>query len=161
MPVCKRLVHRLAGDDARRLHLEPADLCARDGALAVDRLTQGVDDAADQRVADGDREDAAGVLRGVTLFDLVGLAEHHGADGALVEVQREAERATLELEELVDRGVRQTRDACDAVTDLEDAPDLVLGQGRRERADVLAQRGCDLVGIDGQLSHVRCSRKLQ
>ena len=49
-------------------------------------------------------------------------------------------------------------DAGDAVADLEDAPDLVLRQRRRERADVLAQRGCDLVGVDGQLSHVRAPK---
>ena len=63
-------------------------------------------------------------LTGVALLDVVGLAEHDRADRVLVEVQREAERAALELEQLVDRGVGQARDAGDAVADLEDATDL-------------------------------------
>ena len=41
----------------------------------------------------------------------------------LVEVQREADGAVLELEQLVDRAVGQAGDAGDAVADLGDAPD--------------------------------------
>ena len=65
-------------------------------------------------------------LTALTLLDLVGLAEDDRADRLLVEVQREAERAALELEQLVDRGVGQAGDAGDAVADLEDAADLGL-----------------------------------
>ena len=43
--------------------------CADDGALAVDRLAEGVDDPAEQGVADGHREDAAGGLDGGALLD--------------------------------------------------------------------------------------------
>ncbi len=49
------------------------------------------------------------------------LTEDHGTD-RLFEVQREAERAVLELEQFVDGRVGQTRDTGDAVADLEDAP---------------------------------------
>jgi hypothetical protein len=51
---------------------------------------------------------SAGGLDGLALFDL-GLAEDHGADGLLVEVQREADGAVLELEELVDGAVGEAR----------------------------------------------------
>ena len=54
----QRLVHGLAAGDAGRLHLEAALVVLRDRALAVDRRTERVHDAAEQRVADGDREDA-------------------------------------------------------------------------------------------------------
>ena len=46
-----RLVHRLARDDAGRLHLDAAALGGCDRALAVDRVAQPVDHAAEQRVA--------------------------------------------------------------------------------------------------------------
>ena len=60
----------------------------------------------------------------LALFDVADLAEDHGADRLLVEVEREAQGAVFELEQLVDRGVGQARDAGDAVADLEDATDL-------------------------------------
>ena len=87
-------------------------------------------------------------LTGVAFLDLVGLAEDHRTDRVLVEVQREAERAALELEQLVDRGLGQPGDAGDAVADLEHPADARRVERRRERLDVLAQRGRDLVGVD-------------
>jgi hypothetical protein len=75
-------------------------------ALAVDRLAQRVDHAAEEAVADGHREDLAGGLDGLALFDVVDLTEDHGADRVLVEVEREAQVPVLELEQLVDRGSR-------------------------------------------------------
>ena len=60
----------------------------------------------------------------LALLDVVDVAEHHGADGLLVEVQGQADGAGLELEQLVDRGVGKSRDPGDAVTDLDDPSDL-------------------------------------
>src|SRR5690606_27701439 len=103
--------------------------------------------------ADGYREDAAGRLDRLALFDGVDVAEHDGADRALVEVEGEADRAILELEELVDAGVGQARDAGDAVPHFGDAADgpgfergLVAGQ-------VLRERRSDVGGGEGEFSH--------
>ena len=126
-------MHRLAADDARRLDLHAALRVGCDRALAVDRLTERVHDAADERVADGHREDAAGGLDRLALLDVVALAEDHRTDGLLVEVQRETEQAALELEQLVDRGVGQAGDAGDAVAHLEDPAELLLRQRRARR----------------------------
>ena len=93
----------------------------------------------------------------MALFDLVGLAEHDGADRVLVEVQRQPERAAFELQQLVDRRLRQPRHPRDPVTDLEDTPDPRLLERGAETADVLPQRLGDLVGVDGQLSHYKRS----
>ena len=124
------------------------------GALAVDRDTERVHHAAEQRVADRDREDAAGRADELAFLDLVGLAEHHRADVVLFEVQRETERAALELEQLVDRGVGQPRDARDAVADLQHATDL-LGLDRRvEALDVLAQDRRDVGRVDGEFGQL-------
>ena len=100
------------------------------GPLPSMRLAERVDHPAEQRVADRDRQDPAGRLDDLLLFEAVDLAEHDRADRVLVEVQREAERAVLELEQLVDRGAGQARHAGDAVADLDDAADL-LGADRR------------------------------
>ncbi len=127
---------------------------ARDGALAVDRLSERVDDASDQRIAHRHREDAAGRLDSVTFLDLLGPAEHDGADRVLVEVQRKAEHAAVELEQLVHRGLGQSGDARDPVTDLEDAADVGLLERRLERRDVLRQHRGDLLRVDRKFRHV-------
>ena len=93
-------------------------------------------------------------LTGLALLDVVGVAEHDGADRLLVEVQREAERAVLELEQLVDRGVGQARDAGDAVADLEHAADLVRARASGSKPSrFLLQRRGDVVGVDREFSH--------
>ena len=59
-----RLVDRLARDDARRLDLDAAALVGDDRALAVDRVAERVDDAAEQALADRNVDDGAGALDG-------------------------------------------------------------------------------------------------
>ena len=121
----QRLVHRLAADDAGRLDLEAAEL----GPAAIGPLPSiGAPSAFTTRPSSasptGTERMRPVALTELAFLDLVGLAEHHRADRFLVEVQREAERAALELEQLVDRGVGQAGDARDAVADLEHAADL-------------------------------------
>ena len=55
----QRLLHRLPIDDAGREPLDRRELLRRDRALAVDRLAERVDHAAEQLVADRHRDDAA------------------------------------------------------------------------------------------------------
>ena len=111
-----------------------------DLALAVERVAERVDDAAEEAVADRDREDLAGTADRLALLDAAELTEHDGADLADVEVQREAERAVLELQQLVGHGGGQALDARDAVAGLGDVPDL------------LARGGVRLVGRDEALA---------
>jgi hypothetical protein len=127
---------------------------AGDGAAAVDRLAEGVDDATEHRVADGDLEDATGRPHRLALFDVADLAEDDGADRLLVEVQRQAIGAALELEQLVDAGGREARHAGDAVADLDHTADGGdLGAGR-EALEALAQRGGDVLGLERELCHL-------
>ena len=53
-------------------------------------------------------------------------AEHDDADAALLEVQRHAERAVLEAEQLVGLAFIQPVHLGDAVADLNDVADLIL-----------------------------------
>src|SRR5581483_1320374 len=84
-----------------------------------------------QRLADGDAGDTAGSADRLALLDERPVAEQGGADVVLLEVEREAGDAVLELEHLHRDGVLEPVDAGDAVADLEDGPDLgELGLGR-------------------------------
>ena len=106
MPVCSGSFTGWRLDDARGLHLHAAGLGGGDGALAVERLAQGVDHPAEEGVADRHREDATGGLDHLLLLEAVDLAQDDGTDGLLVEVEGQAQRAVLELEDLVHRGTR-------------------------------------------------------
>ena len=101
-----------------------ANCFVHDRALAVDRLAERVDDAAEQLVADRHRDDAAGALDRVAFLDLLELAEQHRADALLFEVQRDAEHAVRELEHLAGHRVLDAVHARDAVADRDDAADF-------------------------------------
>ena len=86
----QRLLHRLPVDDAGRQAFERIELRGVDRALAVDRLAERVHHAADHRLADRDRHDAAGALHLVAFFDLPVVAQQHRADLIFFQVQRDA-----------------------------------------------------------------------
>ena len=113
-----RLVHRLARNDAGRLDVHAAAFGdALIGALAVDRIAQRVDDAAEQALADRHVDDGAGALDGVAFLDGAVVAEDHDADIVAFEVQRHALDAAGELDHLAGLDVVEAVDAGDAVAD--------------------------------------------
>ena len=149
----QRLAHRLASNDAGCLDLEAAGLGGGDGALAVDRLAHSVDHSTQEGVADPDRQDATGRLDQLLFLESGVLTEDHRTDGLLVEVEGQALGAVGELEDLVDRAAGQAGDAGDAVTDFDNAADLLGPDLGCVVVDVLLEGSGDLVGVDGQLSH--------
>src|SRR5690606_31632264 len=82
------------------------------------------------------------------------VTEDDDADLAHVEVEREAERAVLELEQLVGHGRGEALDVRDAVTGVGDDADL-LGAGRAGRVvgHELLQRVPNLIGTNRELRH--------
>jgi hypothetical protein len=148
------LAHRLAHHHAGRLDLQGAALVGLDVAEAVDRRAEGVDHPAHEGVAHRDREDLTGTADRLALLDLVEVTEDDDADLAGVEVQRDAEGAVLELQQLVRHRGRQAGDAGDAVGALGDRADLLLAGGLGlEVLDVLRQRVADLLRTDRELRH--------
>ena len=123
-PGLERLLHRLALDHARRLPLERARLGRLDRALAVERIAERVDDAAEQPLADRDARHLAGAADGLALPDLLPVAEERDADVVLLEVEREADDVVLELEHLEGDRVLEAVDARDSVAELEHRADL-------------------------------------
>jgi len=142
----ERLFDRLALEDARRLDFHAALVGALDGALAVDRETEGVDDAAHERLADGDVEDAAGALDFGPFLDAGRVAEDGGADVVGFEVEDEAHQAARELKKLAGHGPFEAVDAGDTVADREDRPGLVGEGGLLVVLDLLLDDLGDLFG---------------
>ena len=119
-----------------------------DRPLAVDRIAERVDDAAEQALADRHVDDGAGALDGLAFLDLAVIAEDHDADIVGFEVERHAAHAVLELDHLAGLHVVEAVDARDAVADrkhLADLRDLGL---LAEILDLLLEDRGDFCGAD-------------
>ena len=68
--------------------------------------------------------DLSGAPHGLALLDVLPLAEERGADVVLLEVEGEADDAVLELEHFQGDRVLEAVGTGDAVTHLQDGPDL-------------------------------------
>src|ERR1700730_3690133 len=112
-----RFVDRFARNDTGRLDVDAHPLVGLDRALAVDRITERIDDAAKQALADGGVDDGAGALDGLAFLDLAVGAEDHDADVVGFEVQRHAAGAVLELNHLAGLDVVEAVNAGNAVAD--------------------------------------------
>ena len=119
-----------------------------DRALAVDRVAEPVDHAAEQALADRHVDDGAGALDGVAFLDRAVLAEDHDADIVALEVQRHALDAAGELDHLAGLDAVEAVDAGDAVTDGEDLADFGDFGFGAEVGDLLLEDGRDFGGAD-------------
>ena len=128
---------------------------ACDRTLAVDRLAERVDDAADHLVADRHRDDAARPLDGVAFLDVRRVAEQHGADALLFEVQRDAEQPVRELEHLAGHRALDAVNARDAVADRHDRAHFGDVHINGVVADVVADDLGDFFGLDLHSSSIR------
>ena len=101
-----------------------ARLADVDRALAVDRIAERVDDAAEQLLADRHVDDRAGALDRLAFLDLAVGAENDDADIVALEIERHAARAVLELDHLAGLDLVETVGARDAVADAQHLTDL-------------------------------------
>ena len=110
-----RLRHRLAPDHAGGDLFDLVGDLGIDRALAVDRLAQRIDHAAEQLGADRYLENAAGTLDGIAFGNVLVVTQDHGADRVALQVQGEAEGVAGELQHFTLHHVGQAMDAADAV----------------------------------------------
>src|ERR1019366_4638172 len=143
-----RLVHGLARDDAGRLDVDAAALLGGDRALAVDRIAERVDHAAEQSLADRHVHDRAGALDRLAFLDLAVVAENHDAHIVGLEIERHAARAVLELDHLAGLHVVEAEDAGDAVADRQHLADLGDLGVLDEILDLILEDGGEFSGPD-------------
>ena len=112
-----RLVHTLAGNDTGGDFLHGIISSGLHGALAVQRVAEGIHHAAQQTGADGHLQQAARGLAGVAFLQVGSAADEHGAHLVFLQVHGQAHHAAGELNHLIEHGVAQAFDARDAVAD--------------------------------------------
>ena len=135
------LVDRLARYHARSLAFDRAALGRFDRAKPVDRLAEGVDRAADQRLTDRNVSRASGAGNGRAFMQAVLAAEQHYAHAVAFEVEHNAAHAGVELHQFaVDRAVQSVYGG-DAVADLDNRTGLVAARSAVILFDLLAENG--------------------
>ena len=120
----QRLVYGLTTGNARGDHFQGAAMWRFNRTFPVQGLAQGVNHAADQRIADRHGQQLAGPLDLITLFDFQILAENNHADRRLFKVENLPETAGLELNQLTSHGITQAVNASDAVAHFEHFADV-------------------------------------
>jgi hypothetical protein len=149
-----RLLHRLTIDDAGGDALDRLSLIGLDGALAVDRPSQGIDHPPDERLAGGHGHDPPRAPDLVAFLDLVRLAQEHRADRVLLQVQRHAEDVVGQLQHLEVGAPVEAVNARDAVAHRDHAAHLGHVESVLVALDRLADDLRDLVQLD---VHGTCS----
>mmetsp|Transcript_17526 Transcript_17526/g.50909 ORF Transcript_17526/g.50909 Transcript_17526/m.50909 type:complete len:599 (-) Transcript_17526:209-2005(-) len=137
-PSLHGLVHRLARDDTRRLHLDTlAGHLAGDGALAVDSVAQGVDHAAEHAHPHRHVNDGARALDGIALLNLAVVAEDHNTDVVVLQVERHTLDAAVELNHLSSLHLVEAVHARNTVSNGEHLANLGHLRGTGELRDLL------------------------
>src|SRR5690606_13648551 len=92
-----RLMHRLARNDTRSLDVNARAARGVDRALAVDRVAERVNDAAEQLRTDRNVNDGARTLDDVAFLDVAVRTEKNNTNVVAFQVQGHATDATGEL----------------------------------------------------------------
>ena len=144
-----RLMHRLARNDPRRLHLNLRPRHIGQRPLAVDRVAQPVHHAPQQPAPHRHVHDAARAADRIPLADSAVVAKDHDTDIVGLEVQRHAaDPGTRELHHLAGHHILQAEHTRNAVAHRKDLAGLGnIGFGI-ERSDLLLQDVRDLRGAD-------------
>ena len=103
----QRFLDRLALHNRGCLGFEQPTLGGVYRPLPVDRVPQRVHDSAKERITDRHGKHPPRGAHLVTLLELGGLPHEHGTDLSRIEVERGADQATGELEELGSHSARQ------------------------------------------------------
>ena len=149
-PGLKRFLHRLPLDDVGGLAFDEPEFIGVDGPLAIDGLTQGVDDPSDQGISHGNGEDLACPPNLISLFDLGIVAQDHGPDIVLFEVEGHPVDSLGKFKHLGGHATGKPLDPGDPVPGLDDLPYLFDLHLDLKLLDVLLQDGGYLFRIDLQ-----------
>ena len=149
-----RFVDRLARNDARRLHLDATAFGGLRRTLAVDRIAQPVDHAAQQVLPYRNVDDGLGALDRIAFADGAVLAEDDDAHVVVLEIEGHSLNAPGEFDHLAGLDPVETVNARYPVADGQDLPHLGdLGLG----AEVLDLRPQDRRNLGGANIHLSTS----
>ena len=141
-----RLVDTTAGQDTRRLNLGTTTLRSLNGALTVNRVTEGVDDTTKQLRTDRHIDNLASALDNVTLLDQGIGTEHGNTNIVRLEVKSHTTNTGGELNHLFGHDVTETVDTGNTVTNGEHAASLLDIKVRGGTRDALLENRADLRG---------------
>ena len=148
-------MHGLAGNNAGSLELDGTIALSIDGALAVDRHAERVDNAAEQALACRNFHDTTSGANLVVFLDCGDVTEKNSANLILFEVLGQTIHGlaalTHELEELACHSVTQTVDASNTVADLDNRTDLARLDADIQSIKLLAQSIVNR--LSGDFSH--------
>ncbi len=153
-----RLMHGFARNDAGRLDVDAAPFLRSDRALAVDRIAERIDHAAQELAADRHFHDGAGALDGVAFLDVAVGAEDHDADIVDLEIEGHATDAVRELDHFAGLHIVEAIDAGDAVADGEHLADLGHFGFLAEVLDLLLENCGNFGGANIHVSRSPSSR---
>ncbi len=119
-----RLVHRFPRNDAGRLDVHAAAFGTFDRALAVNRVAERVDHAAEQALADRHVHDGTGPLDRVAFLDVPVRTEDHDTDIVDFEVQRHSPDSAGKFDHFTGLDIVEAVDARDAVADRQHLTDF-------------------------------------
>ena len=139
-----RLLDRLPGDDARGLESNSVPLLAADGALAVNGVTQGIDNTSKDLVTNGNIHNCSSSLDNVSLLDELVITEHDNTNIVRLQVKGHALESRAELHHLLGLDVLKTIDTSDTISNGEHTASLLKVNGGGSAQDSLLEDGGDL-----------------
>ena len=117
-------MYRFTGDNPRGNVFHRTGFCRFDRALAVDRFTDRIDNAADQRFTNRYLDDTARAFNRVAILNVFKFPKKNAADVVFFKVLGHPLDAARELQEFVNHGVLQSVYTSNTVTDLDNSTNL-------------------------------------
>ena len=147
-----RLRNRLTINHARGDLFHHVVFFRLDRALAVDRLTEGVDHAADQSAADGNGKNALGGLDHVAFGNVFVITENNGTDGIALKVESQAVGVVGEFQHFALHHVAETVNTANTVGHRNYGALGAKISGNAEAFDTLLQQIADFTRIELHLT---------
>ena len=127
------LVHGLARDNAGGLGLNSLSLVGDNGTLAVDGLTESIDDTAEHAGADGNVDDGTGSLDNISFLNFSIVTKHDNTNVVGFEVEGHTLDAGVELNHLTGLDFGETEDTGNTISNGDNSSEflkVVLNRGK-------------------------------
>ena len=119
------LLDRLPGNDTGSLKSNSVSLLAADGALAVNGVTQGINDTSKDLVTNGDIHNGSSSLDNISLLDELVITEHDNTNIVRLQVKGHALESRAELNHLLGLDVLESINTGDTVSNGEHTASLL------------------------------------